>query len=480
MSVIRTDKNNNEATLALNIVKSDYEPKLSEELKKYQQKAQMKGFRKGKVPKSVIRKMYGKAMLADVINALIQEKLGGYIESEKLDLLGQPLPSKEQKIYDFNLDNSGDFTFLFDVGLSPVLELTGVAAETVFKRPKVEVTHEMIDKDLQAARKRYGQEVHPEKDFRDDDRLLLNAKELEGDVLKNDGFETSFQILISNIADQSLRDQVKKMLKEDTFRFNIYELEPDRSEDYVKKYLLNLAKEDMDRETGQMFEATISEVNRIDPAELNEAFFGQAFGEGAVSSEDEARAKVKEQIEAFYDRQAEALMFRDFQEKLLEINQVTLPDEFLKRWLVASNDNLQEKQLTHEYPDFSRNLNWTLIERKIKDKFELKVEMDEVKEVMRNQIRQYFGNYPVTNEILDSSVDRMMADQEQFNRAYAECMSDKVFETIRDNVTLQDDPVSLEEFQELVKEAQAAKQHHHDHDHDHHHDHDHDHDHEEE
>lgn len=471
MSVVRTDKENQEAELAIQIAKSDYQGKLSEELKKYQQKAHMKGFRKGKVPMSVIRKMYGKAMLADVVNNLIQEKLGGYLEEEKLDILGQPLPSKNQKIYDFSLDASEDFTFLFDVGLTPQFELNGVEESTVYKIPKVQVTDEMIDKEIEALRKRFGTEIHPEDGFRDDDRLLLNAKELDGDQLKNKGFETSFQIMVSNIADESLRDKVKSMATGDSFHFNIYEIEGEKSEEYVKKYLLNLEKDEMDKEVGKMFEGTIAEVNRIAPAELNEEFFNQAFGEGEVTSEREARDKMKETIENYYLRQAEALLFKDFQEKLLEINQVELPDEFLKRWLIASNDNLHKDQLEHEYPDFTRNLVWTLIERKIKDKFELKVEIDEVKAIMRNQIRQYFGNYPVGDDVLEGSVDRMMANQEQFNRAYEEAMSDKIFEAVRDHVTLEDNPVTLEEFQEMVAAAQAAREKHHDHNHDHDHHH---------
>lgn len=458
MSVVRTDKNNHQAELAVNIAKSDYAGKLADELKKYQQKAQMKGFRKGKVPMSVVRKMYGKAMLADVINGLIQEKLGGYLEAEKLDILGQPLPSKDQKVYDFSLDNSEDFVFLFDVGLTPQFELRGVDESTIFDKPKVVVTDEMLDKEIEALRKRFGTEVHPENDWQDDDRLLVNAKEMEGDSLKKKGFETSFQILISNIADEALREQVKSLKKGDTFRFDIYTLEPDKSEEYVKKYLLNLEKDEMDKEVGHVFEGTISEVNRIAPAEFDEAFFTQAFGEGEVASEEEARAKMKENIESYYDRQAEAFLFRDFQEKLLELNSVALPDEFLKRWLIASNDNLEENQLAQEYPDFARNLVWTLVERQIKDKYELKVEIDEVKEIFRNQIRQYFGNYPVGDDVLEGSVDRMMSNQEQFNRAYEEAMSDKIFEAIRDHVTLKDDPISLEKFQEMVSEAQVARQ----------------------
>jgi trigger factor len=473
MSVVRTDKTNSEAELTLTITKADYQPKIGEELKKYQQKAQMRGFRKGKVPMSVIKKMYGKAMLADVINNLIQEKLGSYLEAEKLDILGQPLPSKNQEIYDFSVESSNDFVFLFDVGLSPEFELSGVDSECSYTMPKVLVSEEMIDKEVAAMKKRFGKEVHPETGIEEEDRLVISAKELDGDQVKKKGFETTFQILVTSIADESLRSQIKGLNKEDTFRFNIYELEANRTAEHVKKYLLNLEKEEFDKEIGQMFEGTITDVIRIAPADLDQELFDQAFGEGKVHNEGELRENLKNQIEGFYLKQSEALLFRDFQETLLAQNELSLPDSFLKRWLVASNDKLQEAQLDREYPEFSKNLVWSLVERKVKDKFDLKVEIEEVKAAMRKQIRQYFGNYPVGDDILESSVDRMMSNQEQFNKVYEECMSDHIFEAIRKNVTIVEEPITLEEFEQRVKAAEEAN-------HRHHHHHDHDHSHEEE
>ena len=378
----------------------------------------MRGFRKGKVPMSVIKKMYGKAMLADVINNLIQEKLGEYLEEEKLDILGQPLPSPKQQVYDFSVDRSEEFTFIFDVGLSPDFKLQGLGEEATFKMPKVIVDDEMIEKDVDAMRKRFGKEVHPEEEFVDEDRLVIEAKELDGDAPKKKGFETSFQVMLSDIADESLREQIKKMKKGEVFRFDIYKLEADRSEEFVKKHLLNLDEEEYDREIGHLFEGSISNVIRIAPSDLDQELYDKAFGEGEVTSEEEMRSKIKDNIEAFYIRQSEALLFREFQEKLLIQNEIELPDDFLKRWLIASNEKLQKSQLEHEYPDFSKNLVWSLVERKVKEKFDLKVEIDEVKDLMRRQIRQYFGNYPVEDAVLEGSVERMMSNQEQFNKAY--------------------------------------------------------------
>ncbi len=457
MSVVRTDKSPIEAELAVVIARDDYEPKLKEELKKYQQKAHMKGFRKGKVPMSVIRKMYGRSMLADVINDMVQKQLGGYIQEEKLDILGQPLPSEDQQSYDFLLSELEDFEFKFDVALSPELEVVGVDDGTTYEQNLVEVSDKMIDDDLEAARKRSGKEVHPESGVEEEDSITFEAIELEGDEVKKKGFETTFKILVSQIDNQEVKDKVIGGKVGDKIRFDIFELEKDRTDDYVRKYLLNITDEEEDLVVGRWYEGRIKEITRIEPADLDQEFFDKAFPEQGITTEEEARGKIKEHIEKFYERQSEALLFKDFQDKLQVLNEVDLPDAFLKRWLLASNEELSQEQLDKEYPIFSRNLLWTLIERSIKNKYELKVEIEEVKEVLKAQLMQYMGGYQMQDAMLDEYVERMLGNQEQFNKAYEEKMSDKVFEAIKEHVNIEEKRVSLEEFQDLIKAAEADR-----------------------
>ncbi len=456
MSVVRTDKSDQEAEIAISIGVSDYKPKLDEELKKYQQKAHMKGFRKGKVPLSMIKKMYGKAMLADTVNQLLQEKLGGFLKDEKLDILGQPLPSKDQETFDFDLNSDRDFVFLFDVGLTPQFELKGVDDSTVVKFPKVIVTDEMVGERMALLQKQHGDEIHPEDGIESEDRLTINALELEGEELKKKGFETAFKILVSQIADENLKNQVLESKKGDKIRFDIFELEADRSEDFVRKYFLNMEESEMDLLVGNWFEGTIEEVHRIAPAKLEQEFFAKVFGEGEVTSEEEARQSIKEELENYYLQQSEALLYKAFQEELLRQNQVDLPDEFLKRWLLTNNEEMSASKLESDYPDFSENLIWNLIERRIKEAHDLKVDRDEVKDAFRNQVKQYFNSYPVSDDIIESSVDRLMTNQEQFGQTYNNIMSDKIFETIRDLVTLEDEMLTLEDFELRLKQAREA------------------------
>ena len=247
MSVSRTDKTEIESQLAVSITRDDYDPKLKSELQKYRQKAHMRGFRKGKVPMSVIRKMYGKAMLADVINELVQKELGGYLQDEELNLLGEPLPAEDQQPYDFDINQLQDFEFKFDIGRAPKFEIAGIGSDEPFEQLVVKVSDGMIDDDLNAARKRHGKEIQLDGEFEESDSITFNAKELEGDKVKNKAFETSFKVLISQIADDKLREDVLKGAKGDAFRFNIFELEKDRDEKFVRKYLLNLEEDEKGR-----------------------------------------------------------------------------------------------------------------------------------------------------------------------------------------------------------------------------------------
>ena len=446
-----------QAELLVTIEKDQYEPKLQNELKKYQQKAQMKGFRKGRVPMSVIKKMYGKAVLADVVNEQVQSELSGYFESEKLDILGQPLPSTQQRSYDFGLNNLDDFEFSFDIGLAPEFELNGLTKDTTFIKPVVIVSDEMIDEELELAQKRKGKEIHPEKDFKDTDVLLIEATEVvdDGDT---EAHQTKFRIMLNRIADEDLRKEILKKKIGERINFDIFSLEKDQPDEYVRKYLLNLKEDEMDRAIRPKFEGLIAEVTRIEPAKLEQEFFDTNFGEGKVNNVEQARQSIKEDIATYYNRQSEALLFRDFQEKLLEMNPVTLPDLFLKRWLVEGNKDLKSDAIEQEYDAFAKNLIWTLIENKIKKESDLTVEQEEVKEILRGRVLQYMGNYPFTPEMLDDTVNRLMGDQEQVRKAYEEKLSDKVFDVVVEAVQIDEQGYSVQDFNTLVTNAQQKAQ----------------------
>ncbi len=450
--VVREDIDNLNAVLTVTVEKKDYEPKYLSELAKYRKQAQMKGFRPGKTPLSVIKKMYGKAVLGDVINEILQEQINKHLTEEKLEILGQPIPNETQDPIDFDLKTLDDYEFKFDLGLAPKFELQGIGTDNSFDFHKVTITDEMINDDLDAARQRTGKRINPEEDIQEKDFLKLEGTELEDGKPKEGGLVHEFSVLVERLTDEVKAEVLKKKLG-DRFTGNIFELEKDAAESYVRKQLLGLEDDD-DREVNSEFEFEVTEVSRIEPAELDQAFFDQYFGQDVVSSEEEAREKIKESVQKYYDNQADALLFRDFQEDLMEKNPLDFPKEFLKRWMLVANENATEEMVEDEYDSFENNLQWTLIRSKLVDKFDLKVEEDELREGFANQIRGYLGSSPyATEDFVHSMVDRSMGDEQSLRRMYDELLTDKLHDAIKGEMTIVEKAIDAEAFKQIAQEA---------------------------
>ncbi|MCB0567036.1 MAG: trigger factor [Phaeodactylibacter sp.] len=454
--VVREDIDNLNAVLTVTLEKEDYEPKFHSELSKYRKQAAMKGFRKGKTPISILKKMYGKSVLVEVINDTLQRELSGYLTDQDVKILGQPLPSEDQEPIDFEFKELQDYTFKFDLGLAPEFEVKGAGPEDSYGKMEVEVTEAMVDEELEAARKRLGERQFVEDDILENDMVKLLAVELDGAEPKEEGVESEFSLLVSAISDEEAKQQLLGGKKGDTFTFNLFGLEEDKDEQYVRKYFLNLSDED-EREVGQVYKVTVEEISRIEPAELNQEFFDNFFGEGEVNSEEEARGKIREQVEKFYNDQSEALLFRDMQEKIMELNEMELPEGFLKRWMKATNEELSDKVIEKEYEAFAKNLQWSLIRSKLVRRFGIEVKNEEVLETIKNRVRSYFGGVaPGMEHIVDSTATRLMEDEKQVEQAYGEVLTDKLYKALAAEVKIDIKKASLEAFEAEVAKAREA------------------------
>jgi trigger factor len=450
--VVREDVGSLSAVLTLTVTKADYEPKLDLELNKHRKKAQLKGFRKGKTPMGFIKKMYGRAILADAINELIQKELTNYISEQKIQILGQPLPSEDQEEFDFNINELRDYTFKFDIGLAPEFEVEGLSDESVFERYAVEVNDTLIEKDIEAAQKRFGTRSSVDEKIEENDVVTLNAEELDGDKPKEKGWATTFDILVSQIEDEAVKKALIGKKKGIKVRFNIFKLEKHGTEESTRKYLLNVGENDAEVQIGENFEAVVEEIKRVEPAELNQEFFDKYMGEGVAKNIEEVKSKIEADILKYYDRQSESLLFRDFQDFMLEKNKLELPDTFLKKWLIASSEQNSADIVEKEYDNFAKNLQWSLIKGKIAKKFDLKVEEEEVFEGFKARVRNYFQGYGDELVILNTA-NRLMQDEKQVDQLYQELMSDKLFEAVRDVVTVKDKKISSDDFDEVIKKA---------------------------
>ena len=455
-SIVKEDHDALNASLTVNITKDDYLEDFNKELKKYRKHAALKGFRKGKTPMSVVRKMFGRSILGEVVNKTLEKELTEYLYSGEIDMLGQPIPSDEQAVIDFDLADMGDYEFKFDLGIAPSFELKGLDESTTFDRLKVSPDEEKLQEELMNLRRRMGESQEVEAPVEEEDIITVHAVELVDSAPKEGGVENEFTLFVRNASANVQAELIGKEI-EAQLEVNIYELEENNSESHVRKYLLGLEEED-DREISPTFSLTIKKVSRFELAELNDEFFEKAFAEGDVSSEEEALAKIADDYNRYYTNQVDALLFRDFQEHLMEEHQLELPDEFLKRWLVLSSEQNTPETVEAGYIGFAKNLQWTLIRQKLVERLEVKVEEEEVRAAFAEQVKGYFGGQNpewLNDEMISGMVDRMMGQQKEVEQKFEELATDKIHDGLKEIYTINDTVVTPDELEARMAEARA-------------------------
>ena len=446
-NVVRTDIDALNAVLTVTLAKEDYIEKVQKDIKRYAQKVPMKGFRPGKTPQGIVKKMYGDAFLMEAVNDKIQSTLSEYLTEEKPDIFGQPIMSKEQAKFNFNIKNPEDLTFKFDVGMLPTFELNGLE-DVDYQRFTVEVDEKLVDAEIENARKRDGGETEIETNIEDGDMLFLAIKE-HGGTLEKD------LTLSMNWLTEDMADMFKTQHKGSKLTINIFQLEKETTPQYVRKYFLGLEDDDA-RVVNENFDATITKVTRIKSADLTEEFFQKNFG---VATEAEAREIINRNLGGNYASQADALLLRDMQDGLMAANDLPLPDAFLKRWLQTQNDKNTAETVEKGYDSFAQNLRWTLIRSKIAKAAGVEVTDGDMVEHYSNKIRGYLGGMAIGQDFIDNLVERVMNDEKQYSELYEDVLTDKTFEAMKSRAHIVEKPISVAEFDSIIAAArfEAAK-----------------------
>lgn len=445
MSVItKQDTGNQTAVLNLKIEKDDYIKKFQSELKTYSKKATLKGFRPGKAPISLIKKMYGKQLLFDTINQKVQSELYAYINENNLDILGQPLPSDETPL-DFDINDLGDFDFKYELGIAPEFELEGADTSNTYDYTLVEPTEDQIQKEVSQIRKQLGETTNPD-DIEDKDVVTFKAVELEGDAPKEGGVEKEVVYSIDEISNAKLKKSILKLKKGDSIKEDIYKFN-DKDQDWVNKYVLGLEGEE---EVNATFEFTVEKVVRVIEAELNEDLFKKLDEEGSINSKEELEAKIKSNISNYYKGHSDQLFFKDVREKLVESNDMELPTEFLKKWVDASNPEMSMEEIEKDFDGFSKELKWSLIRNKLVKANDIEVKQEELVEAFKNQIRQYFGGQGDEAMITQTAIS-LMQDQKQVEQQHQQILTSKVVDALKGSVTLNEKTITPDELDELLK-----------------------------
>lgn len=448
------------AHVGVTIEPEDYTGALESELKKHQKSISRKGFRKGKTPKSMIRKMYGASILAEVVNNKLQESLNDYLVENKIKTIGQPMPAESQEQLHFEPGKKKSYHFSFEMGLEPEFDIQGL--DESFHYYRTVIDEKTIDDQIDMMRRRGGKQVEVEDSFQDDDLITFNARELEGDDIKSDGFETTFDVLINRMTDD-IREKVLESAVGEKIRFDIFDVEKNSDEEFVRKYFLKLEEDEMDREIHSMFEGEIVLAKRLELADLDEDFLKAAFGED-VTTEEAGRELIKNDLEGHYNAQADALLSQEVHKRIVEQTEIPLPDAFLKRWLMARAEDeadleIVKANIEEEYNQgFRDSLRWQLIFGKLSEKYEVNVTEEEIIQELQRRIQQYMPGQQLSSEVLNSVLQSMASNREQVDKAQRDVATRKVMAFIKEELTLDQEDISQEDFQKKLDEINASEE----------------------
>lgn len=444
--VVRQDIDALNAQIIVTLTADDYGKKIKDQIKKYSQNAQIKGFRPGKTPPSLIQKMYGKSFMVDIVNNEINEHLSKFMEAHKeVMFMGQPILSLEQEPMSLSLENPKDVVTRFDIGIEPVFELQGLDESTKLSFFDVQVPDSLVEEEVARIRKQAATEQTLNSIKYENDYITVNV------VFEKDGEtkENSFGILAQDLTEEA-RAVFNTKVVGNKFTFNLYNLEQESTDDNVKTYFLGLTKEDDVTELGTDFEIEIKSIMNRKEADLDQAFFDKYFGEGQVSSEEEMYKIIRQVIfQQQYLGTVEGLLFRDLQQVLMEKNPIELPQAFLKRWLMSVDKKNTPELVEADFDKFAENLKWTIIRRKIIAAANIQVTDEGLRNYYKMRVRGYLGG--VENEQLENMMaDRLMEDEKQFNDLLEDFLTDAAFNYARLKVELIPLPISAEEFKTLT------------------------------
>jgi trigger factor len=433
--------------IKIKLTESDYQPKVEEKVKEYARKANIKGFRQGKVPGGVIRKMFGKSILVEEVNHLISHSVSDYIKNNKLNVLGDPLPNQE-KAQAIDWDHQKDFEFEFQVGL--VDDFTyELSSKVKVKSHPIEVDEKTINETIADLRKRFGDVSNPE--------VSETGDTLFGD-LSAEGSEEKKNVYLSleKVSTEEL-GKFTGLKKEDVVRFDIDKAFKESSE---KAKFLGLSEEEAKSVMGN-HSLTVTNISRVTSPEINQEFFDKVFGKDAVKTEEEFRNKVEMTIGENYKRESDHLLEHEIQHQLVDHTKMNLPDAFLKSWLKnTSEGKVTDEIIEKDFNDYRNSLKWDLIKNKIAEDHNIKVEANEVKERARQLIMEQFGGQAFAAQLgdkLDAIADNYLSgeDGKVFMKLYNQLRAEKIIKFVKETITISEKPVSLDEFKKI------AEQHHH-------------------
>ncbi len=427
-----------QGVIKISVNKVDFQPGVNQKIMEYSKTANIKGFRPGKVPPAMIRKMYGQALIVEEINKLVSNKLNGYLKDSDTQFLGEPLPVQKDETYDW--ENAEDFDFEYNIGFAEDFSLK-VDKGVTLDRSRIKVDDQVINETIINLRRKFGEVENPEV-VSEEDTLYGNLTSKDGDI--------THEISID------LRDAEKAFAKKANGAKIGDELDVDPKKSFkhegVIKNQIQVDENAFRKLKKLKFE--IKSINHYKLVPIDQDLFDKALGKEAVRDESDFRDRLKEIVAKNYEREEEQFFNHQVKEKLIENARISIPEEFLKEWLIKTNENMTKELVELEFASYAKELKWSLIRNLLIKEQELKVEHEDVINEAKELIKKQFagsGMGDQFNDQLDTFANNYLQGEngENYMKVFNQVQNNKVLEYIKEQISIRNKEVTLDEFRKL-------------------------------
>jgi len=443
MNIVKEMREGQTALIKVNVTEADYAAEVDKKLKDYRRKANVPGFRPGMVPMGMINKMYRKGVIAETAYKAASDACFDYIEKEKIDYIGDVLPSEEQGELDF--DNNTEFEFVFELGLAPEMKIEFTEKDKV-ARYKIKIDDKMREGYRANFMRRYGRLVDVDKV--ENDEAITGILD-NGEITVEDAY-----IGLISMSDEERKPYLGKKVG-DEFMVNVEELYKTPSQ---RSSVLGVKENEL-KNIAPEFKFTVKQIRKFAEPELDAEFFSTAFPDGSVKDEKALEKNLDERIAAELKTETDYVFNVELRNFLIEKANVTLPDEFLKRWLFTINEGkFTMEEVERDFDSFVKMMKWNLIQKYFADKLDVKVEQDDVMAEAKSFAAAQFAQYGMANvddETLSGYAQSMLGNKEQANRIIEKVYETKVIDAVTPLVKVTSKSVTADELGKIFEKMNA-------------------------
>lgn len=449
MKITQSKAKNMLATIKVEVSESDYSESVDRVLKRYRKDAVVPGFRKGKTPMSIIEKQYKTSVIVDEVNKLLQDSLYKHITDNKVKVLGSPLPKEEKEI---DWKNDTEFTFEYEIGLAPELDFK-ISNKDKLTYYNIKADNKLVDKYCNDIAKRYGKMSNPSESI-DGDLVycLIIQKDSKGNVLEN-GISNEATVSIESIKDKKYKKQFIGLKADDKLSLNVLNVFKNQTD---LSAMLKISQVELNNLSSDLFEFTVKRINRLAPAELNKDLFEKVYPNEKVKNLADFKNKIKDEAEKSFEIESDRMLKNDVVLYLVDKIKFDLPDQFLMKWLIKSSEKpLTEEQVNSDYPQYSKSLKWQLIENKILEENNIKINnedlIDFTKTLVKRQMQQY-GQSETDDKKLADIAENILKNEEERKKISNQLFDEKTLELYKKLFKLTEKSISYDDFVKLATE----------------------------